>query len=67
MNKKALLGLSAILFVLIGMLAFSYCTGLYGGRSLNNQDGSRLRADGVPLPPFPWPWGLSLPSDAKVS
>ena len=67
MNKKTLLGLSAILFVLIGMLAFSHCTGPYGGRSWNDHNGSGLRADGVPLPPFPWPWGLSLPFDARES
>jgi hypothetical protein len=66
MNKKTIFGLSAIVFILIGMLAFSYRTGPYGGRSLNNQGGSVLRSD-APLPPLPWPWGLSLPSDASVS
>jgi hypothetical protein len=53
MNKKSLLGLSAILFVLIGTLACSYSTGPYGGRSLSNQHSGVLRAD-VPLPPWPW-------------
>jgi hypothetical protein len=60
MNKKSLLRLSAILFVLIGMLAFSYCT------SLDSQDGSVLLSDGVPAPPFPWPWGLSPSTDARL-
>jgi hypothetical protein len=66
MNKKSLLRLSAILFVLIGMLAFSYCTRPYGGLSLDNQDVPVLRADGVPAPPFPWPWGLSPSTDARL-
>jgi len=67
MNKKTLLGLSAILFVLIGTLACSYSSGPYCGRTVSNQDGSMLRADGVPAPPFPWPGVLSLPPDARVS
>jgi hypothetical protein len=67
MNKKTLLGLSAILFVLIGTPACSYSAGPYCGRTVSNQDGLVLRADGVPAPPFPWPWELSLPSDARMS
>ena len=62
MNKKTLLGLSAILFVLIGTPACSYCTRSHGGPGLNNQDGSVLRADGEPLPPFPYPGGISATS-----
>jgi hypothetical protein len=64
MNKKALLGLSAIFFLLIGTLACSYSAGVYGGRALHNQGSSVLRADGDPMPPLPWPWLQSLPSEA---
>jgi hypothetical protein len=65
MNKKTLLGLSAILSVLIGTLACSYSAGPYCGRTVSNQDGSMLRADGVPAPPFP-PQELSSPSDLRA-
>ena len=64
MNKKTLLGLSAILFVLIGTLACSYCAWQQSGQDFNNQGDSVLRAD-APLPPLPWPWGSSLPYDAR--
>ena len=66
MNKKTLLGLSAILFVLVGTLACSYCSGLCGGHGLNTQAGPVLRADD-PAPPFPFPWKSSSASDARVS
>ena len=59
MNKKALLGLSAILFV--GTITF-ICSNLVG----HNPGGSVQRAD-APLPPIPWPWALSVPSDGRVS
>ena len=49
MNKKTLLGLSAIFVLLIGKLACSHCAGADGGRALHNQGGSVLRADGVPV------------------
>ncbi len=65
MSKKTLLGLSAILFVLAGPLAYSTYAGSYGCNS-NNQDGPVLRAD-APLPLLPWPWGLSSPSDLRAS
>jgi hypothetical protein len=64
MSKKTLLGLSAILFVLAGTLAYSTYAGSYGCNS-NNQGGSLQRAEGTPLPPLPW--GLSPSSDASVS
>lgn len=67
MNKKTLFGLSAILFVLVGTLACSYCSGLYGGHSFDNQSGPVLRAEGDPLPPLPWPWKSSLSSDGGAS
>ena len=64
MNKKTLLGLSAIFLALGGALVYSNCAGSYG--ISNNQGGSVQRAD-APLPPLPWPWGLSVPSNAIVS
>jgi hypothetical protein len=65
MNKKILLGLSAILFVLIGTLACSYSAVPYGAPGLISHDSSILRADGVPAPPFP-PQELSSPSDLRA-
>ena len=61
MNRKAFLGLSAILFVII---AVSYLVGPYAIRALHIPGGSELRADD-PLPPFP-PQGLSSPSDLRA-
>jgi len=65
MNKKTLLGLSAILFVGTIMFTCSNLVGPYAIRALYNRGGSMLRADD-PAPPFP-PHELSSPSDAKVS
>jgi hypothetical protein len=65
MSKRTLLGLSAILFVLAGTLAYSTYAGSYGCNS-NNQGGTLQRAEG-PLPPIPWPWELSMPSVPRVS
>ncbi len=64
MSKKTLLGLSAILFVLAGTLAYSTYAGSCGCNS-NNQGGSLQRADGFPLPPLPWVPSSS--SGARVS
>ncbi len=55
MNKKVLLGLSAILFALTLTLACSYSAGLHSSRALDNQRLSVLRADGDPLPQPPYP------------
>jgi hypothetical protein len=83
MNKKTVLRLSAVLFVLIATLACSNSAAPYGGPGLISHDSSALRAD-VPLPPFPWavastpglradvplppfPWAWSSPTAGSVS
>ena len=63
MNKKTLLGLSAILFVLAGTSAYSNCAGLSGGGDFSNQGGLVQSAD-APLPPIPW--ALSSQSDLRA-
>lgn len=65
MNKKTLLGLSAILFVGIMTFTCSYLVGPYAIRALRNPGGPVLRADD-PLPPIP-PHGVSSLSEARVS
>lgn len=64
MKRKALLGLSAILFVGIITFACSNLVGPYAIRALHNSGGSVLRADD-PAPPFP-PHELSSPSGLRA-
>jgi hypothetical protein len=51
MNKKTLLGLSAIFLLLIGTLAYPVSTGQ--SSLFDNHGAAALRADGDPMPPPP--------------
>jgi hypothetical protein len=54
MNKKTLLGLSAIFLLLIGALVYPVSNGQ--SSALDNHGAAALRADGDPMPPpTPYP------------
>jgi hypothetical protein len=53
MNKKSLLGLSAVLLLLVGTLAWSHSNRQTSDSVLDSRGAAVLRADGDPMPPPP--------------